>query len=109
MPRDKALEALINDALDSVPELTQKAMFGGWAWLVRGNLLCAARNNSMMIRLGRENEPWALQISGITPTIMRGRRMHGWIRVAPETYGHDELRERLLKVALEFNRNLPRK
>ncbi|UWZ83953.1 TfoX/Sxy family protein [Occallatibacter riparius] len=109
MPRDKALEALINDALGPLPGLTQKGMFGGWAWLLHGNLLCAARTNSMMIRLGRENEPWALEISGITPTIMRGRRMHGWVRVAPEAYGHDELRDRLLKAALEFNRTLPKK
>ena len=45
MTRDKGLEALINDELDSVSGLTEKAMFGGWAWLLHGNLLCGARDD----------------------------------------------------------------
>ena len=33
--------------LESVPGLTQKAMFGGWAWLVNGNLLwCSHRQHA---------------------------------------------------------------
>jgi hypothetical protein len=40
MARDKGLEELVNDSLAAVPRLTTKAMFGGLAWLVNGNLLC---------------------------------------------------------------------
>jgi len=109
MARDKGLEALLNESLDSVPRLTQKAMFGGWAWLVNGNLLCAARTDSMLVRLGKENEAWTLEIAGIAPMVMRGRQLHGWVRVAPEAYGNDALRQRLVNAALEFNRTLPKK
>ena len=109
MARDKGLEELLNDSLESVPGLTQRAMFGGWAWLLNGKLLCGARTDSMLVRLGKENETWALEIPGVRPMMMRERRMHGWVRAAPEVYGSDVLRRRLINAALEFTRSLPKK
>ena len=64
MARDKGLEELLNDSLDAVAGLTQKAMFGGAAWLVNGNLLCGARDDGMLIRLGKDRDAWALRIVG---------------------------------------------
>ena len=109
MARDKGLEELLNDSLEAMPGLTQKAMFGGWAWLVNGNLLCGARTDSMLVRLGRKNETWALEIPGVLPMMMRERRMHGWVRASPEAYGSDAVRQRLVNAALEFTQSLPKK
>ena len=109
MARDKGLEALVGDSLESVPGLTEKAMFGGWAWLLHGNLLCGARTDGMLLRVGKENEVWALGIAGVVPMVSRGRRMPGWVRAGQEVYGNDKHRERLLKAALEFTRLLPGK
>jgi hypothetical protein len=109
MARDKGLEDLLADGLARVPGLTQKAMFGGWAWLLNGNLLCGARKGGLLLRVGKENEEWVLEIAGVVPMMMRERRMHGWVRAAPEVYGNDKLREKLLKAALEFTRSLPGK
>jgi TfoX N-terminal domain len=109
LARDKGLEALLSDSLARVPGLTQKAMFGGWAWLVNGNLLCAARSDGMLVRLGKENEAWALEIPGVALMVMRGRSMRGWLRAAPAVYANDALRDRLVEGALEFNRSLPKK
>lgn len=109
MPRDKGLEELLHDSLASVPRLTQKAMFGGWAWLVNGNLLCGARTGSMLLRLGKANEAWALEIPGVVPMISRGKRMPGWVRADAQVYGDDALRQKLLAAALAFTRSLPAK
>ena len=109
LARDKGLEELLNDTLATVPGLTQKAMFGGWAWLVNGNLLCGARSDGMLLRLGKDHEVWALKIPGVVPMITRGRQMPGWVRAAPDVYGNDALRQRLVDAALEFNRSLPKK
>ena len=109
MARDKGLEELLNGDLQGVAGLTQKAMFGGWAWLMRGNLLCAARTAGMLMRLGREQEVWALEIPGVMAMFMRERRMHGWVRASERVYGDDALRRKLLNAALEFNRTLPAK
>ena len=109
MTRDRGLEELLNDDLRAEPGIKDKAMFGGWAWLVNGNLLCGARDDGMLVRLGRDNDGWALQIPGIVPMVSRGRRMQGWIWVAPEVYSDDALRKKLLDSALTFARSLPAK
>ncbi|HEY6491075.1 MAG: TfoX/Sxy family protein [Terracidiphilus sp.] len=109
MARDKGLEESLHESFPSVPRLTQKAMFGGWAWLVNGNLLCGARTDGMLIRLGKENETWALAIPGVAPMISRGRRMSGWVRANALVYGNDALRQKLLTAALVFTRSLPAK
>jgi len=109
MARNEGLEALLTDDLVAVRGLSQKAMFGGVAWLLNGNLLCGARHDGMLVRLGKNKDDWALAIAGIAPMISQGRRMNGWVRVGAVVYGDDALRRRLIKAALEFNRSLPEK
>jgi hypothetical protein len=109
MGRDKGLEELLNDDLANVRGLNQKAMFGGWAWLVNANLLCGARDDGMLARLGKRNDAWALDIPGVVPMLSRGRKMQGWVRAGADVCGDDHLRRKLLAAALDFNRTLPTK
>jgi hypothetical protein len=109
MPRDPGLEELVHSALGKPPGLTEKAMFGGLGFLLHGNLLAGARRGSLMLRIGPDNESWALEIPGVTPVIMRGRRMKGYVRAAPEAYADDANRRRLLDATLTFTRSLPKK
>jgi hypothetical protein len=109
MTRDRGLEALIGDELSSVKGITEKGMFGGWAWLLHGNLLCGARSASMLVRLGRDLDAWALEIDGVTPMYSGTRRMQGWVRAAPNVYDDAAVRRRLLERAMTFVRSLPRK
>jgi cytidine deaminase len=53
MSRDKGREESIADELRSASGVTEKAMFGGWARLVDGKLLCGARDDGMLVRLGK--------------------------------------------------------
>lgn len=107
--RNKVLEELLGDDLAQVRGLTDKAMFGGRAWLLHGNLLCGARDDGMLVRLGKGNEAWALSTPGIAPMTMQGKPMSGWVRAAPEAYEDDALRRKLLKAALDFTGSLPKK
>jgi hypothetical protein len=107
--RDEGLEALLREDLEAEPGLTEAAMFGGRAWLLHGNLLCAARDDGMLARLGKDRDGWALAMPDIVPMISRGRRMQGWVRAGPAAFGDDALRRRLIDAALAFVRTLPRK
>lgn len=109
MARDPGLEELVESAAGDARELTGKAMFGGWGFLLHGNLLCGVRRGSLMLRVGPENESWALEIPGVVPVMMRKRRMRGYVRAGPEAYANDAVRARLLKAAVEFVRRLPKK
>lgn len=109
MARDRGLEEILNDELAEVSNLTSKGMFGGWAWLADGNLLCCARHDGMLVRLGKGKDGWALKIAGVEPMLSGTRQMHGWVRAAPSVWGNDAKRRKLLDAALEFCRSLPAK
>jgi hypothetical protein len=109
MARDAGLEELLREGLEGEPGLTEKAMFGGWAWLLNGNLLCCARDDGMLARLGRDRDRWALEVPDVVPMISRGRQMHGWVRARPGAFGDDSLRRKLIDAALAFVRTLPAK
>lgn len=107
--QDEGLAELLREDLASVRGLTEKAMFGGRAWLLHGNLLCGARDDGMLARLGKGNDGWALATPDIVPMISRGKTMHGWVRAGPAAFGNDKLRRRLLDAALAFVTSLPKK
>ena len=109
MARDKGLEEIVSDDLRAIPGITDKAMFGGWVWLLWGNLLCGAREDGMLVRLGKGNDDWALAIRGIEPMVSRGKRMSGWVRADPRNFGNDQMRGKLLAAALHFVSSLPGK
>ena len=73
--RDKGLEDLIYGGLQSVHGITEKAVFGGWAWLLDGKLLCGARVDGMLVRLGKGRDAWATEIEGIVPMLSCGGPM----------------------------------
>jgi hypothetical protein len=107
--RNKVLEELLADDLAQMRGVTEKAMFGGRAWLLNGKLLCGARHDGMLARLGKGNDAWALAIPGIAPMLSRNRPIPGWVKATPEVYEDDALRRKLLKAALDFTRSLPKK
>jgi hypothetical protein len=107
--RDTGLEELIRQELGDRAGLSEKPMFGGLAFLVDGNLVCGARDDGMLVRLGKGNDGWALALQGIAPMVMGERRMHGWVRAGAEAYGDDVLRKRLLDAAFAFVLTLPSK
>jgi hypothetical protein len=109
MARDPGLEELMREHIAGIDGLSEKALFGGWAWLLDGHLLCGARDDGALVRLGKGNDREALTIDGIKPMVSRGRVMAGWIRVEPETFANDSLAAKLLRDAIRFVRSLPPK
>ncbi|RDL50886.1 hypothetical protein BLJAPNOD_02012 [Ensifer sp. M14] len=109
MARDAGLEEVIREELSDRPGLSEKAMFGGWAFLLNGNLLCGAREGSLLVRLGKGNDGWALALSDVEVMVMNGRAMHGWVRAGADAYGDDIMRKRLLDGAIVFVETLPLK
>jgi hypothetical protein len=109
MARDEGLEELLREELGAEPGLAEKAMFGGRAFLLNGNLLCGARDDGMLARLGADRDGWALECAGVAPMMSQGRRMRGWVRAGPTAFGDDALRRKLLDAALAFVRSLPPK
>jgi len=109
MARDAGLEEMIDEILADQPGVSTKAMFGGLAWLMDGNLLCAGGTRGMLVRLGKGQDGWATVLPGVEAMVMKGRNMPGWVWVSEDAYGDDELRGRLMDAAIAFVRTLPPK
>jgi hypothetical protein len=107
MARDPNLETWLRAALRDEPGVSEKAMFGGLAWLLNGNLLCGARHDGMLARVGPARDAWALALPNVGPMISGDRAMGGWVRAGPAA--DEETRSALLAAALAFARALPPK
>lgn len=109
MARDEGLEELVREELGQPAGLFETRMFGGIAWLLGGNLLCAASDRGLLVRLGKGADGWALATPGIAAAVMGGRSMDGWVRASPDAFGDDTLRRRLVESAVALVRTLPPK
>jgi hypothetical protein len=109
MAYDDVLAARIRDLIGPDPELTEKKMFGGLAFLIRGHLaISASGRGDVLVRAdpGRSDELAAA--AGATVAVMRGREMPGWLRVSQEhVAGDDELAE-WVEIGIAHARSLPR-
>ncbi len=70
MARDLGLEQLIREDLEPMSGLSEKPLFGGWAWLLNGMMFCAAHDDGMLARVGDVNSRSALLLPGIIPIFL---------------------------------------
>ncbi|GHC62892.1 TfoX/Sxy family protein [Neogemmobacter tilapiae] len=107
--RDEELEALVRRDLGDLEGLELRKMFGGVCWMWRGHLLCGAKEDGVLVRLGKGNDGWALEEEGVRAMEMGGRAMEGWVRLGRDWAEDQDLRIRLLEGAKAFVRGLPAK
>ena len=82
MAYDEDLADRIRDLLVSEPELTEMMMFGGRAFLIRGNMAVAASGQGgVLVRADPAKSNRLLATTRARPMEMRGREMRGWLRV----------------------------
>ena len=85
IPYDEDLAARIRELVASQRGVTEKRMFGGLAFLVNGNMAIAASGQGgLLVRVGPQESERLQRTSNGVPMVMRGREMHGWLRVDAE-------------------------
>ena len=109
MAYDEDLADRVREQLASEPALMEKAMFGGLAFLLEGNMAVGLSGDELMVRVGPDASDDALARPHTRPFDMTGRPMKGWILVAAE--GVAEKRDLSAWVArgVDFARSLPAK
>jgi TfoX/Sxy family transcriptional regulator of competence genes len=92
---DEDLADRIRNQMANEPALTEQRMFGGLAFLVRGNMAVAASGQGgLMVRVDRAASDELVDTTSAVPVEMRGRPMQGWLRVASaDVAGDAELAE----------------
>lgn len=109
MAYDEALAARIRAALAGEPNVTEKKMFGGVAFMVGGNMACGVTTDEMMVRVGPDNHEDALSRPHARPMDFTGRPMRGMVYVALPGIESDEGLAAWVEAGASFARSLPAK
>jgi TfoX/Sxy family transcriptional regulator of competence genes len=79
---DADLADRIRELLGTAPTVSEQRMFGGLAFMVRGNMaVSASGQGGLMVRVDPSESARLVKTTTATPMIMKGRPMAGWLRV----------------------------
>ena len=110
MAYDERLADRVRERLGAVDGVTERAMFGGLAFLVRGNMAVGITGGGeLMVRLGPDAGDAALDEPHTRPFDMTGRPMRGWIVVAAAGIATDAQLGAWVERGVAFARTLPPK
>jgi TfoX/Sxy family transcriptional regulator of competence genes len=107
---DEDLANRIRELITGDPDVTEKRMFGGLAFLLGGNMAVAASGQGgLMVRVDPDETESLLKKPHAQPFEMRGRAMQGWLRVDAEGVRTKRELEPWVKRGTAYARSLPRK
>ena len=109
MAYDEALTARIRTNLLTRPNVSEKSMFGGIAFLVNGNMCCGVHKNLLVVRLSAEEGTSLLSEPHVRPMDITGRPMKGWLFIEPKGYEADADLFTWIERAYAFASALPAK
>lgn len=90
MAYDEDLAERLREQLAMQPDVSERRMFGGLAFLLGGRLtLAASGRGGLMARVDPADADELLAGPHVAPMIMRGREMAGWLRVDTEAVSGD--------------------
>lgn len=106
---DDGLAHRIREQLGSRPDMTERKMFGGIAFMTSGNMLVGVIGDDLICRVGAEAMDDALAEPGTRVFDMTGRPMSGWVLVAGEAVAEDDDLAEWIDRADRFVETLPPK
>ena len=84
MAYDELLADRTRQILDRYSGVAERKMFGGLAFLLRGNMCCGVSGNELMVRVGAEGYEAALLEPHTRVMDFTGRPLTGFVYVAGE-------------------------
>ena len=110
MAYDEELAHRIRAQIGADPDLTEKKMFGGLAFLIRGNMAVAAsRQGGVLVRVDPGQSEKLCATTPAEMAVMQGRAMPGWLRVGPDDVRTARQLSRWVTTGTTYARSLPAK
>jgi TfoX/Sxy family transcriptional regulator of competence genes len=107
---DEDLANRIRGLIAGDPDVTEKTMFGGLAFLVGGNMSVAASGQGgLMVRVDPQETDALLTEPHTQPFEMRGRELEGWLRVDAEGLRTKRELDPWVRRGVAYARSLPAK
>lgn len=109
MGYDENLAHRMRGLLAEQVNLTERKMFGGLAFMVRGNMCCGIIGDELMVRVGPEQYAAALARQHACEMDFTGRPMTGMVMVAADGLASDESLQEWIRWGILFVSSLPSK
>ena len=110
MAYDEDLADRIRELLGAEHGVQEKKMFGGLAFLVRGNMgIAASGQGGVLVRVDPEKSDHLVDTTKAEVAVMRDRPMVGWLRVASPDVNTQRKLERWVQLGANYARSLPAK
>lgn len=110
MPYNRELAERLRLSLGGAPGVSEKAMFGGRAFLLHGNMAVAASSDGgLMVRVDPGETETLIQEPGARRFSMRGREMDGWVLVDAAVLDDDDALRSWIDRGAAYARSLPPK
>ena len=110
MAYDEDLAERIRDLLAGEPDLVEKKMFGGLAFLIGGNMAVAASGEGgVLVRVDPAESAKLVATTDAQPMEMRGKEMRGWLRVESGGVGTEHELAAWVEIGASYARSLPPK
>jgi TfoX/Sxy family transcriptional regulator of competence genes len=107
---DEELADRIRGLVGSEPDLTEKKMFGGLAFLIGGNMAVAASGQGgVLVRVDPAESETLVATTSARPMVMRGREMQGWLRVDADDVRTKRELAKWVGLGTRYARSLPAK
>jgi TfoX/Sxy family transcriptional regulator of competence genes len=107
---DEDLANRIRELMAGESGVTEKRMFGGLAFLIGGNMAVAASGQGgVLVRVDPDETEALATKPHAGPMVMRGREMHGWLRVDSDGVRTKRQLEPWVKRGVVYARSLPPK
>ncbi len=110
MAYDEVLASRIRDLIGPDPELTEKKMFGGLAFLIRGHMaISASGQGGVLVHVDPGQTGDLTAATAATVAVMQGREMPGWLRVSADDIATDSELSPWVELGIGYARSLPPK
>jgi TfoX/Sxy family transcriptional regulator of competence genes len=110
MAYDEELADRIRELLVGEPDVAEKKMFGGLAFLIGGNMAIAASGQGgVMVRVDPAKSGRLVATTSARAAEMRGRAMHGWLRVGSDDVRTKRQLAKWVSLGTTYARSLPAK
>src|SRR5699024_1637856 len=103
MAYSEKLADRMRQALAQVPDVEEKKMFGGLAFMVNGKMGLTVGADRMMCRIDPDLHDSAIAKEGCQTVIMRGREYKGWVYVDKDYIQTEADFNCWVDLALDFN------
>ncbi len=109
MAYDEGIAERLREIFDDQPDVIEKKMFGGIAFMHAGNMCCGIVNDVLMARVGPDAYPDALTRPYAREMDFTGKSMKGFVYIDPAGFEEDDQLREWVSLCQAFTASLPAK